>query len=73
MIWRILRSVARVPRPVLSPSHALAIARAECERRGYPWVEPIHIADGLRDFLVRTDADSIGGTSLSESTTRQVQ
>lgn len=46
---------------MLSTLEALRVARAECERRGLPFDEPVKIRRGLRRIRVWTKADAIGG------------
>ena len=36
-------------------------AKAECHRRGWPWVEPVHVQRRLRSWHVLTNAHYIGG------------
>lgn len=36
---------------VTNKEEALSIARAECERKGWPWVEPVYV--GWRFFTYR--------------------
>jgi hypothetical protein len=55
-----LRRLLRLPPPILR-DRALAIARAECDSRGWPWVDPIHVSQGPFAFHVMTNARSRGG------------
>jgi hypothetical protein len=57
----LLRILLRIPPPRITRNQAAEIARAECLRLGKPWDEPITIADRLRQYVVWTSADSIGG------------
>lgn len=41
---------------------ALAIARAECERRGEPWYEPVRVLTRPHKYVVWTDSLSRGGS-----------
>lgn len=40
---------------------ARAIAREECERREWPWSEPVHVQRHLRTLHVMTNASHRGG------------
>lgn len=44
-----------------SSAEVLAIGRAYCERRGWPWTEPVHFSRGWRVARVRTNARTRGG------------
>jgi len=37
------------------------LAKAEVERQGRPWREPVRVAHRLRDYVIWTNADQIGG------------
>ncbi len=56
-----LSSAIAMFRPVISRHQALALARAECDARGWPWREPVHVARGLGSYHVMTNARSRGG------------
>jgi hypothetical protein len=51
-----LITMARVTR-----DEALRIARAETERRGWPWCEPVSVNRSLLTFHVMTNAQMRGG------------
>jgi hypothetical protein len=38
----------------LTEDQALATARAECERHGWPWIEPVSIRRGIRSYRIMT-------------------
>jgi hypothetical protein len=55
-----------VRRPKITKAEATAIAKAECEARGWPWTEPVAVklggtfppdVCGWRHWIVRTHAD----------------
>lgn len=45
----------------VSRQQAEAIARAECLSRGWPWIEPVRVSEGLRHFHVMTNINCRGG------------
>lgn len=45
----------------ITKTEAMQIARQECERRGWPWQEPILIHWGFFSFTVRTNTQRRGG------------
>lgn len=47
----------------LSLRAAEGIARAECERRGWPWTEPVRARRQLRGYRFWTNARSRGGNA----------
>lgn len=57
--WRVGRSGR------ISDQQAIAAARAECERRGHPFLPPVHVGHGLFGlgfrFTVLSNADMRGG------------
>jgi hypothetical protein len=57
----VLRRLLGVPSPALSLQEAESIARAEAERRGWGWVEPVSRVETLRGFRFRTCTDRRGG------------
>lgn len=61
MILHILRFLLRVKPPQISRTEALSIVRSECERRGWPCDEPIHIHGGLWRYEITTNARLLGG------------
>lgn len=58
---RLLRRLRIVPPAPISREAALEIARQECGRRGWPWQEPVHVEEGLRSYVVRTNMQMRGG------------
>jgi hypothetical protein len=62
-VRRLLRRVLFIPPPALSFEEAERIARAEAERRGWGWADPIHRHETLRGFRFRTNADKRGGNA----------
>ncbi len=57
----LLRRVLRIAHPAISREEALLIASEECTRKGWPWVEPVRISEGLRSYEILTNADHCGG------------
>jgi hypothetical protein len=57
----LIRALLRIPAPRIAREEAIAIARAECERRSWNFDEPIAVHQGLKDYEVVTRADSRGG------------
>ncbi len=45
----------------IDKDEAKAIARAECERRGLPWGEPVRVYRHYGNWSVWTNADHVGG------------
>ena len=56
-----LRALLRIPAARLSPEHAVQLAKSEVERQGKPWREPVKVAHRLREYVIWTHADQIGG------------
>ena len=52
---RLLRRLLGIPEPTISRQQAVQIARRECERKGWPWEEPILVEETLRTFRVYTN------------------
>jgi hypothetical protein len=62
----IIRTIARRLRGVssqISRDEALARAAEECAKRGWRWVEPIHVSERLLYFRIWTNARSRGGNA----------
>ncbi len=59
-MMRLVRRVFGI-RQVIGRERALEIAKEECARRGWPWVEPINLEEGLFAYAIRTNAASRGG------------
>ena len=47
----------------LTPEAAEQVARAECERRGWPWTEPVTRSRGLRGYRFWTNAKAVSGNA----------
>jgi hypothetical protein len=45
----------------LSPEDAVASARKEAEKRGWPWLEPVSVREDLLVYKIVTGSDMIGG------------
>ena len=52
---------ARVLPSKISASDAEAIARAECERREWPWEEPVEVRRRARTYRIWTNTEFRGG------------
>lgn len=39
---------------------ALELAKQECMRMGWPWIEPVRVECRWREVIIHTNADSIG-------------
>jgi hypothetical protein len=48
-------------RQVIGRERALEIAKDECSRRGWPWIEPVDFQEGLLEYAIRTNARNRGG------------
>jgi hypothetical protein len=57
----VLRTLLGIPPPRISPQQAVVIAKTELQRQGKPWNEPVKVAHRLRDYVVWTHANQIGG------------
>ena len=64
LLVRPLRGLLRIRPATITREQALAIARAECERRGYAWEEPVLLEERLREYWIMTRADHRGGNVL---------
>lgn len=45
---------------IITEDRAIELARAECLRRGLPWIEPVQVDLSAGTFTVWTNADSLG-------------
>ena len=61
VILHMVRFLLRVKPPKVSRAEALEIVRSECQRRGWPCMEPVHIREGIRRYEVMTNAGMLGG------------
>jgi len=61
---RSLRRLGIVAKPNISQEDAISIALRECERRGWPWSEPVHIEEWLTAWHFRTNANMLGGNVM---------
>jgi len=64
MILHLLRLVRLIRMPTISKEDALRLAREECDRRGWPWQEPIEISDGIRCWNIVTHAGWVDSNVL---------
>ena len=58
----LLRPLLFIRPAALTRRQALTIARAECERRGEPWYEPVRVLARPHKYVVWTDTLSRGGS-----------
>jgi hypothetical protein len=49
--------------PAVDADRAAAIARAECEARGWGWIEPVCRSAGLRHYRFWTNAGARGANA----------
>jgi len=59
----ILRKILGYPIKTISREQALRIAKAECERRDWKWIEPVRIDERLKCIIVWTNVSSMGGNA----------
>ena len=64
LVVRLLRRLRLLAHPPISRVDTLAIAQQECEIRGWRWVEPVIVREGLRAWRIWTAADMRGGNIL---------
>lgn len=60
MICWLIDKVVGIWKPVLTKDKVRAIAKQECEKRGYPWLEPVSVHRRLTYFYVWTNAMNKG-------------
>jgi len=56
----VLRRIMRIPQPTVSREEVLEIARNKCDKRSWPWDEPVHVQENLRDYWVFTNTHARG-------------
>lgn len=61
MMMKLLRRLFFISPPAITGADVLAIGKAECAKRGLPWKEPVHIAEGMRTFRIMTNHGYRGG------------
>ena len=61
MMIKLLRRIIFLAEAQITAEDAKEIARAECEARGWPWIEPVRVSEGLTQFYVVTNVESRGG------------
>ena len=54
----------------VTKEEALAVARQECNRRGWPWMEPVTISRGLFSYRLMTNRNKRGGNVRMRISTR---
>ena len=50
--------------PIISEDEAIKIAREECARRNWTWIEPVKVSLGMRAWTVRTNAPGLGAIAI---------
>jgi hypothetical protein len=45
----------------VTKGEATELAKAECERRGWPWTEPVAVLERLAEYRVWTNSGKRGG------------
>jgi hypothetical protein len=60
---RALRALLRIAPPRVTRERATEIARAECARNGWSWLEPVGIQEHLRTYSFWTNANARGGNA----------
>jgi hypothetical protein len=60
----LIRTILRVPKPAITSEYALEIAREECRKRGWPWVDPVVVTEELRSWRIWTNAEHLGGNVI---------
>jgi hypothetical protein len=61
MFLRLRRRLWGIPEPAISREQAIALAREECGRAGYPWEEPIRTVEHPRYYGIVTRIGWKGG------------
>jgi hypothetical protein len=46
--------------PVISKAEAIKIAKEECEKREWGWLEPIEVKQSRKTWKIRTNAEARG-------------
>ena len=59
---RFLRALLRIHAAV-DRTQAIQIAMQHASERGWPWVEPVHVSEGLTKIHVMTNAANRGGNA----------
>jgi hypothetical protein len=62
-VVKLLRRIRLLPRPRVDLNEALRTAKAEGERRGWPWLEPVHITEGWVVWYFMTNAHYRGANA----------
>ncbi|MBE1461850.1 hypothetical protein [Kibdelosporangium phytohabitans] len=56
-----MRKLLRIAPPLVTEERALEVARRECAERGWEWREPVRVTEGLREYVIMTNAVARGG------------
>ncbi len=48
---------------LVTEEQAVQIARAECEKQDWPWLEPVKVTSRFKNWLVRTNSMAIGASA----------
>jgi hypothetical protein len=57
-------NLLRGKHPIISKDEAIKIAKQECDRRGWGWLEPVEIKQGRKAWKIRTNAFSRGTIAI---------
>jgi hypothetical protein len=60
----LLRRARILPQPKVGREEAEALARAECERRGWPWDGRIRVSEHLASWSFTTNTEYLGGNII---------
>ena len=48
---------------IVTKRQAVQIARAECKKQDWPWIEPVEISSKFGKWVVRTNSQAIGASA----------
>jgi len=60
----VLRALMMIPKPTISSERAIEIAHDEALRTGRPWAGPVAVRHRLREYVVWSRANQIGGNVI---------
>jgi hypothetical protein len=64
VLLKLQRRLLGIPAATIGRAQALALAQAECERRGYPTRPPLRVEERLREYVVWILGDVAGVITL---------
>jgi hypothetical protein len=56
-----LRTIGFLPKAAITRDQAEQLARAESERHGWKWVDPVHVEEAMTHWRFMTNANYHGG------------